>query len=871
MIINVKENMYNQGIDEDNVKSSVCIYNTEQIQTNEEIYKTDQILDIVKSAFRKTNNPTQTCSKEESKFHIDLCNFISNIPTSHHDQLLRIINKASITTFQDTRIPSNIQEVNDFYLKNKFSITKNMPIPDIFEYDNHACVSIKSIVSHVLSLNINTTLLKASEYKELKLDYSTILNCEKVKELLEDTHSLSNQNRECYVMFIIIWSDDFQANYSRVRKSSTWLKTMTIVHPPESSTSNLYTHAISLGFKDQNHDKVNSLFNNELTQLRNPVKKYIPQLKNYVDFAVRVLTMSADRPERNALNELLSHNGNSSRRWMYSSLVDPYSLASCKLCFQKRIDYIFGDNICTEMMTNECRHCHDFNYESNHTKKPHIFEYPEIHPLKCTQNYSEYQNTIKFPLLEQTKGLRMGQSRSIKLNYNLLKDATKFGLYNYMIKKWSKKECISFLKLLCIKESRISYLIQGLPTSNMSNAETAHEISKVKFPAMWDSILTLDQFIETPMHHLFEGIVKSCIEVLIQFLKYHKKWSKFSEIANLLLENIFLLRLDFCKCETLSSETSGWLAENYLGFSRIAVVIIIYLDDVIECNTVGLKELKMIFQSMYSMISRLMAKDVVDIDELENHIKIFLSTCHFYEGEIGYPLNQKGHRANPFWYNRSNFVSLLNLPEQIKKYGPLRYHWEGSRERFIQTIKPNLTKRRNTASYLTKKMEKIFLNSTFSITSRFLFEGNENAGIIDQRISDLKIYRSIDKISQKLLNFEPLGAVTTQNNPNKVHVIIKKDNKFFLHDLMVSYSNMFWKGNICFGEITLGDAEQDSKEMDFDSLRNKILDCVMIVPLYPNRIEGTNGYTVISKEWKILRENGEFDFFDTQINILKSI
>ena len=39
---------------------------------------------------------------------------------------------------------------------------------------------------------------------------------------------------------------------------------------------------------------------------------------------------------------------------------------------------------------------------------------------------------------------------------------------------------------------------------------------------MWTTILTLDQFIETPMHNLFEDLVKSTIEILMLYLKYHK-------------------------------------------------------------------------------------------------------------------------------------------------------------------------------------------------------------------------------------------------------------------------------------------------------------------------------------------------------------
>ena len=73
------------------------------------------------------------------------------------------------------------------------------------------------------------------------------------------------------------------------------------------------------------------------------------------------------------------------------------------------------------------------------------------------------------------------------------------------------------------------------------------------------------------MHQLFEGIVKSVIELIMQFFKHHRKWTKFTAQTNYLLDTVKSLRLSFCKCETFTNEedfkTGGWLAELYLGFS----------------------------------------------------------------------------------------------------------------------------------------------------------------------------------------------------------------------------------------------------------------------------------------------------------------
>ena len=65
-----------------------------------------------------------------------------------------------------------------------------------------------------------------------------------------------------------------------------------------------------------------------------------------------------------------------------------------------------------------------------------------------------------------------------------------------------------------MKDSTINDMIEKA-SSNFQKNETVEEaIFQTNMPPMWTTILTLDQFIETPMHHLFEGLVKSTIEIL---------------------------------------------------------------------------------------------------------------------------------------------------------------------------------------------------------------------------------------------------------------------------------------------------------------------------------------------------------------------
>ena len=47
---------------------------------------------------------------------------------------------------------------------------------------------------------------------------------------------------------------------------------------------------------------------------------------------------------------------------------------------------------------------------------------------------------------------------------------------------------------------------------------------------------------------------------------------------------------------------------------------------------------------------------------------------------------------------------MLNIAAQIKKYGPIQWYWEGTRECYIQTVKKVLVSMRKTTSYFVRKM-----------------------------------------------------------------------------------------------------------------------------------------------------------------------
>ena len=108
--------------------------------------------------------------------------------------------------------------------------------------------------------------------------------------------------------------------------------------------------------------------------------------------------------------------------------------------------------------------------------------------------------------------------------------------------------------------------------------------------------------------------------------------------------------------------------------------------------------LQQMINSLHVMVACLMSNRTNSNFEDDRRVKFFLSCCHRFS------LAYYGRGVTPFWASTGNFPSLLNINSQVSEFGPLRWYWEGTRERFIQTVKKVLVSMRRSASYFSKKL-----------------------------------------------------------------------------------------------------------------------------------------------------------------------
>jgi len=479
-----------------------------------ELKQTGQgICGLVSSAFTQNFFHNFKTQMAESKFHINATHFCIGLSEYEQRRFASILNNIGLTKFETTRIPTSFGDLKKYYTSGKYSIFQNLPCPKVIQIDNHACVRIDSVLDHVLAIGIELDLVRSSAYKTIPIDNSDLLHTRQANTLLKETYSLHLDKCDPYVIFLELWSDDFQVNHTRKNRNSTWLKTVTFCPPRNMTTSKKHTHAICLGQKNQSHSYVNKWFNDQLESLKQPTLRYVKQMDTHIPIVASVLVMTTDRPERCAINSVLGFAGNSTRRWLYSSLVDPFKLITCPRCYTRRISKMF-DNSNVNKRSNTCAYCCDLNFLS--AKPINSFQVPKGYPSKkhelsptppTGRDVADNMSTRLFP---------------IKLSYMVLKQGLQFALFNFHTHIWTKSETIVYLKLVGIPKRVLEDVSSHASSQDLFIENIAGFIKDYTYPSMWETCLNLEQFIETPMHLLFEGIVKSLIEIQMDFSKLRR-------------------------------------------------------------------------------------------------------------------------------------------------------------------------------------------------------------------------------------------------------------------------------------------------------------------------------------------------------------
>ncbi|KAL7563782.1 hypothetical protein ACA910_020466 [Epithemia clementina (nom. ined.)] len=99
-----------------------------------------------------------------------------------------------------------------------------------------------------------------------------------------------------------------------------------------------------------------------------------------------------------------------------------------------------------------------------------------------------------------------------------------------------------------------------------------------------------------------------------------------------------------------------------------------------------------VWKSLHSLLQIVMrtGKDAINTEEIDYQVKRFLSCCA--KVDQGLQSSEDSHEK-PSWVTLYNFMSLLNLPDAVRQFGPLRNIWEGGTqgEGFLRYVKREMS------------------------------------------------------------------------------------------------------------------------------------------------------------------------------------
>ena len=220
----------------------------------------------------------------------------------------------------------------------------------------------------------------------------------------------------------------------------------------------------------------------------------------------------------------------------------------------------------------------------------------------------------------------------------------------------------------------------------------------------------------------------------------------------------------------------------------------------------------------------------------------------------------RNEKKKPEWLSKSNFLSLLNLPEIMKRYGPLRLYWEGTMigEKAIQEFKPYCKGLKQ--NWQEHTLNNFYLHKVFDFIIREQ-KGDENQPYLDKDWRYCLFDPYENKLNEKDVSWrkckpkedieinndlgKPLKAIYFQTDENiEFYVPVNIQDKCLRMTRVNSEDEGTFKMGLSYFEWNLSHDLFDFPEGEFTN-------CLFLPYLVnPGSITDTDIYAVISSEWE---------------------
>ena len=682
-------------------------------------------------------------------------------------------------------VPTTKQALRSLFCEGKNAVICNLPHPEIKTEGDHAYLLPSECVADLMAHGVLDT-----DPGETLHQVQSLAECKIAKAITAKNEELGYKS-----IFLSLWSDDFEPNYSKGNRGSVWLCTMTI-QTAKSGTPRLNNvYPLVVGAKGGDHQKVMRIVLEDIRKLKRKddedfsVVMYDGKKKADAKVSAHLICVHQDQPERRSFAGLLQGGLGYHGRWGWTfNIAKVYArMPPCGQCLSDLQAVVANKDPVPRL----CKDCFNF------------WKYPQ-------EIWADPEEDFPKSELDEDIDVEGNTKMTItckELSFSSLKEAVNLAHEKIMAGDWNKATSHAYLRRYCLNTDAREELIEcasncairenAIRDNDQTTAQAAEELmaeephkhAKWNYPAIWDSGLNIQQIAEPCMHLLFLGIMKNVTISDIQ--DWATQQNKGASIRRELLQmtsEVEQLHLSWCKVQPFKGEKlGGWVSENFMGFARIAPWAYSCIEriredppfiapdkainrwtgeeckDFLRSRRLSLQgkveilkarvndninlpipepvgasknDVRKMILCMWQMISFLMGMTELELENENSQVLLAESLIRLFltSLETVDKMTRIVTRAKwPTWVSQYNYQCLLNIPEQIRILGPIRNRWEGGKrgEGFLRIVKPIVQKGRK--NWQKNLLKKIVQQKSLIQVNR---EDDESDSDIDDATED---------------------------------------------------------------------------------------------------------------------------------------
>lgn len=683
---------------------------------------------LVASAFTEGNHDyiaeEGLPSLDEVYFHLLMSSFLEQLTHKQREtfgELLSMIvpnaisigkwGRSPLFSTGVTRLPSNLKDLQKFYLKRKMSIFQILPRPAVVRAGStFSFCSIRDAVQHFLAFSPDLVdFYNANSFPAYHQATMSLL-----KEIAPPVRPR--------VLLFDEWKDKFEGATTKKNRSGVHATTITFQGPPGSGHDPRYTYTISIGSGTKGNPRS---MDHKLAQ---SYKDTVNRITHFYDghcrkvIPVLLIPRSAiqDRVERDAFNSVLSHSSPLTRRWGWVSGAQLKLLLPCPNCHRRRVQQLLGSTPNTPLP--DCADCCDLQFErmvSRHCS-PILADYPTT---CCT-----CRECPPFPLFRSVPS-PLTYIVPVQFDHNFLKQAVAVAYHHRVKSVWSARQTAAYLKLCGVNMGVVKSLESTVRKVHDRFISSANGLINL-IPPAWDRPIPIDRYTEAPMHCL-KGLGENVLDFVSLWLKRHAKNKHVMNLVNRHLIAIQRLQLSWLRILPFGGKdemsTGGWVSENYIDLARIILTVFsTVLENEASLNEQTKSQVPIVLRFLNTfgtLVGTALSPDDhylrphQYVDNLEKVVKVFIAEFDALEQavySIPAPRNSDqdqttdSKKKDPSWVHKGNVISLLNFSRSASMFGSLTNAWDGDREVFVGNLKPFLNNvRSHSDSFFVRKHTQI--------------------------------------------------------------------------------------------------------------------------------------------------------------------